>query len=314
MSASSSADPAPSSDRARRARVSMDALCGGDDVFETFFDTARIGLALADLTGRYVRANATYATLLGHEPEDLIGVPIGDVLGGGDPAALGDLLAGRVESVQAERQYVNAHGSSTWLMHGVTTVRSPEGEPAWFAVSAQDITERRRAEQDLRELAAVLTERAIRDPLTGLANRALLEERLRTSLARDARSGEATGVLFLDLDGFKDINDRYGHAAGDEVLRAVADRLTRAVRPSDTVARIGGDEFVILVESAQPPTLAALAARLRRAVEEPLRVQDVELTVGVSVGSALSERGHSDPQGLLSEADARMYEDKRTSR
>jgi diguanylate cyclase (GGDEF)-like protein/PAS domain S-box-containing protein len=292
----------------------MDALTSSRDVFETFFEAARIGLALADLTGRYVRANDTYACLLGQQPEDLIGVPIGDVLGGDDPHALGDLLAGRTPSVQAERQYVHADGTSTWLLHGVATVLSAAGEPAWLAVSAQDISERRRAEQDLRELTAVLTERAVRDPLTGLANRALLEERLRSALARDARSGESTGVLFLDLDGFKGVNDRHGHAVGDAVLRTVAERLTTAVRPSDTVARLGGDEFVILVESASDVAVQALVPRLCDAVAAPMTAHGLQLSVGVSVGVALCRAGASDPQTLLSQADAQMYAAKRAHR
>ncbi len=304
-------DPVPSDERAQAARATIDALTASRDVFETFFEAARIGLALADLTGRYVRVNQTYSAMLGRAPEDLIGIPIGDVLGGGDPHALEDLLSGRTSSVQAERQYVHADGATTWLLHGVATVLSPEGRPAWLAVSAQDISERRRAEQDLRELTAVLTERAVRDPLTGLANRALLEERLRTALARDARSGESTGVLFLDLDGFKEVNDQHGHAVGDAVLRVVADRLCTAVRPSDTAARLGGDEFVVLVESASESALEALVPRLITAVTAPLEVHGVELSVGVSVGVALSRGGDDDPQGLLSRADARMYAAKR---
>jgi diguanylate cyclase (GGDEF)-like protein/PAS domain S-box-containing protein len=304
-------EPVPSGERARAARATMDALAHSPDVFETFFESARIGLALADLTGRYVRANDTYAGLLGHAPEDLIGVPIGEVLGGGNDETWDDLLGGRVSAVQAERQYVHADGESTWLLHGVAVVLSGDGEPSWFAVSAQDITERRRAEQDLRELTAVLTERAVRDPLTGLANRALLEERLRTALARDTRSGETTGVLFLDLDGFKQVNDTHGHAVGDAVLRAVATRLSGVVRPADTVARLGGDEFVILVEAAGAVAVDALVPRLRAAVGAPILVAGSELRVGVSIGVALSERGDSDPTRLLSQADSRMYDAKR---
>jgi diguanylate cyclase (GGDEF)-like protein/PAS domain S-box-containing protein len=311
----STPEPAPSGDRARAARATIDALTSSRDVFETFFEAARIGLALADLTGRYVRANDTYARLLGRQPEDLIGVPIADVLSGGDPAALGNLLSGAQTSVQAERQYLHADtGTSTWLLHGVATVLSPEGRPAWFAVSAQDITERRRAEQELRELTAELSERAVRDPLTGLANRALLEERLRASLARDARSHECTALLFLDLDGFKAVNDEHGHAVGDDVLRKVAERLRAAVRPSDTVARLGGDEFVILVEGADDTAVGALVPRLRDAVCAPMRVQRLDVTVGVSIGVAVSEAGEADPKSLLSQADARMYESKRASR
>ena len=307
-------EPAPSEERAAAARATMDALAGSRDVFETFFESARIGLALADLTGRYVRVNATYAQLLGQEPEDLIGVPVSDVLGGGDLRDLDDLLAARSSSASFERQYVSGDGDASWLLHGLATVSGSDGSPAWFAVSAQDITERRRAEQELRDLTAALTERAVRDPLTGLANRALLEERLRAALARDRRSGEATGVLFQDLDGFKEVNDTHGHAVGDAVLRAVASRLTAVVRPSDTVARMGGDEFVVLVEAASAEVLDALEPRVQATVSEPVPVGELVLTVGVSIGRALSEAGRVEPQRLLTQADAQMYAAKRAPR
>jgi diguanylate cyclase (GGDEF)-like protein len=222
------------------------------------------------------------------------------------------LLAGRDAALQTEERYLHRDGRVRWVLHGVTVVPDAEGRPAWFAVSAQDITERRRAEQDLRDLAAVLSERAVRDPLTGLANRVLFEERLRAALARDARTGRGTGVLFLDLDGFKEINDRYGHDAGDAVLRGVARRLTAAVRPSDTVARLGGDEFVVLVEAAQPADVEPLVARLRRSVHEPFAVAGADaVRVGVSIGSAWCARGEADPRTLLRHADEAMYLDKR---
>ena len=289
----------------------MEALARSSDVFEEFFVSARIGLALADLNGSYVRANSTYAELVGHAPEDLVGVPLAEVLQGTDPAELAELAEGRRDALQSEQSYVHADGRVSWVLHGLAAVAGPGGAPAWYAVSAQDITERRRAEQELRELTAVLTERAVRDPLTGLANRALFEERLRGALSRDARAGGATGVLFLDLDGFKDVNDRYGHAVGDAVLRTVADRLTGAVRPADTVARLGGDEFVVLVEGASEAGLRALVGRLSAEVEAPLTVLGQTLDVGVSMGLALATGGGADPAGLVAQADARMYEAKR---
>jgi diguanylate cyclase (GGDEF)-like protein/PAS domain S-box-containing protein len=291
----------------------MDALTASRDVFETFFEAARIGLALADLTARYVRVNQTYAALVGRPPEDLIGMPLVELIADGGDAGLADLLAGRTSSAQAERQFLRPNGDSSWLLHGVATVLDADGECAWYAVSAQDITERRKAEQDLRDLTAVLTERAVRDPLTGLANRALLEERLRAALSRDARTGASTGVLFLDLDGFKEVNDTHGHGVGDAVLRAVAERLCAGVRPSDTVSRLGGDEFVVLVEDATTKALEALAGRLTIAVEQPVRLGGLDLEVGVSVGSALSSSGAADPQQLLSRADIAMYAAKRRS-
>ena len=310
-----SAQPAvPSGARATAARATMDALANSPDVFEEFFVSARIGLALADLNGSYVRVNRTYAELLGRPPEDLVGVRLSDVLGKGLSLDLAEIADGRREAVPSEQSYTHDDGTTVWVLHGVAAVAGPDGRPAWFAVSAQDITERRRAEEELLAATAALTEQAVRDPLTGLANRTLFEERLRGALSRDARTGGATGVLFLDLDGFKDVNDEHGHAVGDAVLRAVAERLTAGVRPADTVARLGGDEFVVLVEGATPTGMDALVARLSDAVQEPLTIRGTTLDVGVSVGLALAEEGATDPASLVAEADKRMYAAKRSAR
>jgi diguanylate cyclase (GGDEF)-like protein/PAS domain S-box-containing protein len=307
--------PSPSPDRAQAARDTMTALASSSDVFEQFFEQARIGLALADLSTRYVRVNATYAELVGRSPEDLVGEPFESLLHPDDRtddstrASL--LLSGRETSLQSERRYDLPDGRVRWLLHGVSVVPSAGGGPGWFAVSAQDITERRRAEQDLRDLTAALSEQAVRDPLTGLANRGLLEERLRAVLARDGRTGDTTGLLFLDLDGFKAVNDAHGHLMGDSVLRTVASRLRAAVRPSDTVARLGGDEFVVLVEGATEEGVLVLADRLRTAVAAPMLLGDLDLKVGVSVGVALSTGGAAEPSNLLARADRGMYDDKR---
>ena len=291
----------------------MQVLAAGADVFETFFDTARIGLALADLGACYVRVNATYAELLGRPPEDLIGRSFLDVLHPDDRAGererMEELITGHGQSLSAEERYVGPDGQVLWVLHGLSVVRDEHGRPQWFAVSAQDITERRNVEAELRQLTATLTERAVRDPLTGLANRTLLLERLRAVLARDARTGQSTAVLFLDLDGFKAVNDQHGHTVGDEVLVTVARRLAAAVRPSDTVARLGGDEFVVLVEGASEAVVDALVTRLRTAVAQPLPTLDLHM--GVSIGVALSVRGEAEPKGLLDRADTAMYEEKR---
>ena len=305
-----------SSERADLARQSMHVLSASADVFETFFDHARIGLALADLSSRYIRANATYAGLVSRPPEELVGVSFLDVIHPDDRASelrrVSDLLSGRATSLAAEERYVGPDGQELWVLHGVSVVRDDGGEPQWFAVSAQDVTERRKVEADLRELTATLTERAVRDPLTGLANRTLLLERLRAVLSRDARNGQSTAVLFLDLDGFKAVNDEHGHGVGDEVLVTVAKRLAAAVRPSDTVARLGGDEFVVLIEGATDDVVDAVVERLRAAVVEPLPTLD--LRVGVSIGVALSRRGEAEPRALLTAADAAMYREKSVTR
>ncbi len=215
--------PRPSAARASAARRTIHELARQADVWEEFFDHVRVGLALADLTTRYIRVNQTYAELLGRPPEDLVGVAFSSLVHPDDRAGsdqqIAELLAGTRKALTSEERYVGEGGREVWVLHGASVVLGRDGRPGWFAISAQDITERRRAEQDLRDLTAVLAERAVRDPLTGLANRTLVEERLRGTLARDARSGGTTGLLFLDLDGFKEVNDRHGHAMGDLVLR-----------------------------------------------------------------------------------------------
>ena len=273
-----------------------------------------MGLALADRDGRYVRLNRVYAEVLGHTVEELVGRTFPEVLhldlDPGD-GLLGELLAGRRSSAEREERYVGPTGSDLWVLHGVSLVRGDDGEPRWFALTAQDVGERRRAEQELRDLTAVLAERAVRDPLTGLANRTLVEERLRGALARDARTGGSSGLLFLDLDGFKAVNDRYGHAVGDAVLQTFAARLTAGVRPSDTVARLGGDEFVVLAEGTTLAGLQPLVDRLIAALAEPVEVGTLTLQVGVSVGIATSAAGEADAAGLIEAADQAMYLHKR---
>jgi diguanylate cyclase (GGDEF)-like protein/PAS domain S-box-containing protein len=148
---------------------------------------------------------------------------------------------------------------------------------------------------------------AVHDPLTGLANRTLLRDRLEQALARSRRRGGASGLLFVDLDNFKQVNDEYGHATGDAVLVELGKRLQKAVRPSDTVARLGGDEFVVVCEELDEQTAVALGQRLHDALEQPLLIDGIEHRLSASIGIAL---GQADPDGLLGNADAAVYRAK----
>jgi diguanylate cyclase (GGDEF)-like protein len=148
---------------------------------------------------------------------------------------------------------------------------------------------------------------ALHDALTGLANRTLLRDRLEQALARSAREGGETGVLFVDLDAFKQVNDAHGHAAGDAVLVELAGRLRTAVRPADTVARFGGDEFVVVCEQIDEPAALALAWRLEDAVRSPIAAGAGEHRLAASIGVAV---GDADAETLLAEADAAAYRAK----
>lgn len=171
----------------------------------------------------------------------------------------------------------------------------------------------RRRSHQLEEANGELRRLAVEDPLTGLPNRTLLYDRIGRALAGRARTGRGVGILFCDLDAFKDVNDRHGHQAGDTVLRAVAERLQAAARTVDTVARLAGDEFVVVCpDVACENDLRALAARMRQAVERPISVGGTSLTPAVSIGAALAE-GPDDADQLLRRADAAMYDAKRAT-
>jgi diguanylate cyclase (GGDEF)-like protein/PAS domain S-box-containing protein len=152
---------------------------------------------------------------------------------------------------------------------------------------------------------------ALHDPLTGLANRTLLRDRLELALARSVREDLPTGVLFVDLDEFKAINDRFGHAAGDALLSEIADRLRHAVRPADTVARVGGDEFVVVCEDIDQETALALGRRLVEAIRRPLVLGHTQHVTSASIGIAL---GREDPDALMAAADDAVYRAKAAGR
>jgi diguanylate cyclase (GGDEF)-like protein/hemerythrin-like metal-binding protein len=187
-----------------------------------------------------------------------------------------------------------------------TTGAAPGG--AALIVLVTDVTARRRAEKQLSYLAFL-------DPLTGLANRALFLDRLRDTLVAARRDRRVSAVLMCDLDGFKQINDRHGHDAGDAVLRAVARRLESAVRDSDTVARLGGDEFaVVLAKVASREQVAIVTERMVRAFDEPILVGDVPCKVGISIGIATHPEDASEVDAMITRADAAMYESKRAGK
>jgi diguanylate cyclase (GGDEF)-like protein/PAS domain S-box-containing protein len=174
-------------------------------------------------------------------------------------------------------------------------------------ITARDTTERVRLEQEL-------TRQAFHDGLTGLPNRALFRDRLDQALARSERSSDVLSVLLLDLDGFKQVNDSLGHDAGDDLLRRVAARLSEITRPSDTLARIGGDEFAMLLDGSKQAQAVNLTRRLLDRLSEPVTIAGHELTVGASVGIAVHTGGPGDGEGLLRDADVAMYAAKEAGR
>jgi len=187
----------------------------------------------------------------------------------------------------------------------------PDGQVESVYGLAHDITQIKQVEEELRKLAQF-------DPLTGLANRRRFEERMHEAIARSERSGQTLALMFLDLDRFKQINDSLGHKTGDRVLQEFAARLVASVRQTDTVARLAGDEFVVVLEHLRPDSARdeaeSLAAKILAAMVPALRVDDASLTFSTSIGIALRAPGETDAAALLQRADAALYAAKHAGR
>jgi diguanylate cyclase (GGDEF)-like protein/PAS domain S-box-containing protein len=182
--------------------------------------------------------------------------------------------------------------------------KNDEGHSEFFSAVLHDISERKAIEHRLAH-------QATHDPLTGLPNRMLLLDRLDQGLRRARRSHRRVAVLFLDLDHFKVVNDSLGHGLGDRLLIAIAERLQTALRPADTVARFGGDEFVVLCEDlASQNDAIAIAERVNESLSGPFEIDDAEVFVGVSIGIAFPDDNDADPETLIRDADAAMYQAK----
>jgi len=182
--------------------------------------------------------------------------------------------------------------------------RRPDGAVERVSSIARDVTEQ-------RALQDQLAHQALHDDLTGLANRRLFMDRLDLAQARASRGGHALGVLFIDLDGFKAINDRLGHDAGDEVLITVAGRLRAHMRAADTLARFGGDEFAVLCgDIAGPGDAVEIAERLARAVAEPFEIDGAAVNIWASIGIAVATETTGSLADLLQSADTAMYQAK----
>lgn len=277
--------------------------------FEAAFLRSPIGMALSDLGGYPTAVNRALCDMLGREPDELVGQRW-YTFGHPDEVSLGvavrDHLAAGGDHYSDERRYIRPDGSTVWVQVSVNLVRSSDEEPMYFMLQMQDVTDRKVMERELQH-------RALHDDLTGLPNRALLNDRLDHALVAAERSGRCTGVAFLDVDGFKHVNDALGHAVGDRLLVEVGHRLIASVRPADTVARFGGDEYVLVCEDVTIEAMTGLAGRITEAMAQPFAVDGREVPLHASVGITISRSG-STSQSLLSEADAAMYRAKELGR
>jgi diguanylate cyclase (GGDEF)-like protein/PAS domain S-box-containing protein len=270
---------------------------------QLIFESVSEGIVF--LKGHIVhKANGKFANMIGHSPEALAGQP--DVLWHAQPA-----------DWEVHSRQVQATLARGEIFQGELLVRRRDGEAFWCEVRGRavrpedpgagsiwvylDISARKEREQRIQHLAD-------HDALTGLLNRRLLEDRLRQAIGLARRHEKLAALMLIDLDGFKQINDSYGHLSGDYVLRTVAKRMKECVRETDTVARLGGDEFVVLLTGQRTPEdSAAVAEKILASLTAPIAGGGRDFRIGASIGISIYPRDGLTPDALLRHADAAMY-------
>jgi diguanylate cyclase (GGDEF)-like protein/PAS domain S-box-containing protein len=272
------------------------------------FDESPVGKALFDPDGHYVRVNRAYCQFMGREAHEFIGRRVIEFAHPEERVAteaLSRQIRGETRTAKIERRYLRADGQEVWGRLHLTRIDGAEGTNVLAAI--EDITEARAAEEQLRH-------HALHDSLTGMPNRTLIFDRLDQAMARARRNAASIGVIVLDVDHFKEVNDNYGHPAGDQLLIAIARSLENMLRDSDSAGRLGGDEFVVVCENVHTQCeLEEIAERLRVAVRTPLQIGGRTLLPSISLGCTLTDGAGSVDQ-VVSEADAALYRAKGAGR
>jgi len=270
---------------------------------------SRSAIFATDLEGAIITWNDGARKLLGYTDAEARGLPIAALFPNAELAR--EFLSRSHQgqpSVLDEAQFVRSDGSQVPVLLSVSPIRKPDGRLSGSAFIARDISERKQAEEQLAH-------QALHDHLTGLPNRFLLAEGLADSIASADLDTSGTAVIFVDLDGFKFVNDTLGHEVGDALLQQVAQRLSSCVRRGDMLARMGGDEFVVVVNGVTEDQLAlSVAERLGAALRNPFFVAHHELFISASMGISMYPRDGTDVSTLRRNADAAMYEAKRTGK
>ncbi len=293
----------------RRFEVSHDA----DSGFRSLVHNAAVLTILLSRDGLVRSCSGALTRLLGHDSELVEGRPLEDLISAGDRPALHEALRRAAQGASTVSPVVVVvsmvrFGTETLVPFELSFVNLLDDPTvAGFVVSGVDVTERRRLERELQY-------QAFHDSLTGLGNRALFQDRLEHAVKRSNRAGRRLALFFLDVDNLKSINDTLGHAAGDAVLRASADRVRNCLRASDTAARIGGDEFGVLIEDmVHLGGTVVLAEQLLHACREPIQIGANVLWTTLSIGIAFDVPGATVEQ-LLQNADRAMYTAKKNGK
>ncbi len=292
---------------AEQERIS-EALKEREEYFRTAFDNAA-GMALTSPDGRWLEVNDSLCEMLGYSESELVNRVFHDITHpddlGNDLANLYKLLEGSIQNYQLEKRFFHKSGDVVWVLQSASIIRDPHNEPKQVVFQIQNINDRKRAEEQIRWAA-------FHDSLTKLPNRTLFVDRLSMAVERSKRnSSYQFAVIFADLDRFKIVNDSLGHDMGDSLLEDLATRFRECVRSTDTVARFGGDEFAILIESFSSTTeVEVILDRIQSSLQRPFHLVGHEFTTTASIGVAYSSLGYTRPEDIIRDADTAMYRAK----
>jgi diguanylate cyclase (GGDEF)-like protein/PAS domain S-box-containing protein len=297
---------------ARRAAES--ARASAQRVLDHTFAHNPVGLVLTTLDGHFVKVNPAFCEFLGMTEAELLADNYRSLTPPkeyeAEQSEMAAVIRGERPTFSADKKIVRRDGTRAIGELTISMLEDPDGVRLVFG-QLRDVTEQ-------RELQAQLEHRSLHDPLTGLANRELFADRVSLAHHRHRRYGNGLSVAFVDLDDFKTVNDALGHAVGDELLRGVAERLTERFRATDTVARVGGDEFAVLLDEAgETHDAEQLAGEIVALFDEPFVLAGRRLRVGASVGIAPMIPGRDDRRGveeLVADADLAMYAAKQAGK
>jgi diguanylate cyclase (GGDEF)-like protein/PAS domain S-box-containing protein len=293
-----------------QAKKTDDLFEASEAAYRSMFELASVGIALVAPDGNWISVNRALCDLVGYSVQELQHLTFQDITIPEDLNAdmdlLSQLVAGDIDHYQLEKRYLHKTGRAVWADLSVTKKLSAEGQVEYFISIIQNIQGRKELEQEAKH-----------DALTGLLNRRALDALLPIAQARADRSQMLLALMFLDLDGFKAINDTYGHDAGDELLCTVSARLKASIRRTDSLIRLAGDEFIVILEGIVPHADEAreVARKLLKTIAEPMTIQGHSITTQASIGFSIYEpNSDKAPDELIREADRWMYKAKHSGK
>jgi diguanylate cyclase (GGDEF)-like protein/PAS domain S-box-containing protein len=298
-----------------RRKQAEESLQESEQQLRAMFENAEVGIAVTGLNMRYLRVNDKFCSIVGYAREELLQMLTSDVNLDENVDQMvktrRQMVSARLVSTTTEKQLVRKDRTLVWVSMAVSLVRGSDASPRYFMAVIQDISESKKAAAALKESEEQFRQLAHYDSLTKLPNRALFYDRLTQSLAHAQRNNWILAVLFIDVDRFKHVNDTFGHAAGDQLLKQVSQRLSGCVRGGDAVGRLSGDEFaVVLSRLATIEDAATVAKKIVGVLNQPFQLEGAELFVTASIGITVFPSDSTEKDTLIRNADVAMYRAK----